>query len=644
MIPIINGTFNGLRNSIQGIHKRLVNYLAYFGAYLSRVTSDGGTISNQNLTREYFRMCEQNGISRSILLAVFAGSGAKFRTSTIYSYFSKLYSFFGTNDAVQSTDLNQPYLSGNIAPNERYAMLNPNGSGRLIVHPTISFGASDPWSLTLVINWFGYYAYSQFFASNGSTNYLYLKTSNGNRIQALLNGTYIFADKSTNKIIGKNSILHLVAGGDNSLKAYIGGEEIALTSAGTTTAMSLSILMQSVFGKILSYTLRNIALTQSQITAEANFFRSIYPEIPSVVIGTQEWATSNLDVVCTPQGNVINEITDNANVENLVNGTFETTQNNTSVGNHSSAIVSDDELSSNVLEVTASGAGANNTNSVYWVTVPTQLLVNPTSNANKYYKITIKAKSISGNTTLNCQNSSGLVIGTATITSTWTTYTYYYKQGSGGSALILFLGGAGVFRIENFSQQLVGWSGLTEVYDAIYAATSGSAAVKDRAGCLAAAAWCHYNNDSANGAIYGKLYNWYAARTLQYDIDAYNAANPSTPWGWRVPTQADFTAIQTTLGGSTVAGGKMKKEGLSYWNTPNAGADNSIGFTSLPGGLRNEITGLPQGLGLYSNSWTQNLKSAAVAYGFGDLNTDASFILLDGIDVRRGMRIRLIKA
>ena len=27
---------------------------------------------------------------------------------------------------------------------------------------------------------------------------------------------------------------------------------------------------------------------------------------------------------------------------------------------------------------------------------------------------------------------------------------------------------------------------------------------------LTTGAWCYYNNDSKNGAIYGKLYNWYA--------------------------------------------------------------------------------------------------------------------------------------
>ena len=93
---------------------------------------------------------------------------------------------------------------------------------------------------------------------------------------------------------------------------------------------------------------------------------------------------------------------------------------------------------------------------------------------------------------------------------------------------------------------------------------------------LTTGAWCYYDNDSANGAIYGKLYNWYAV----------NDPRGLAPTGWHVATDAEWTILTDKLGGPTVAGGKMKSVGTTRWTTPNTGANNESGFTGLPGGYR----------------------------------------------------------
>jgi uncharacterized protein (TIGR02145 family) len=93
---------------------------------------------------------------------------------------------------------------------------------------------------------------------------------------------------------------------------------------------------------------------------------------------------------------------------------------------------------------------------------------------------------------------------------------------------------------------------------------------------LTTGAWCYYNNDPANGAIYGKLYNWYAV----------NDPRGLAPAGWHIPSDAEWTTLGTSLGGSTVAGGKMKTTGTSIWLSPNSGATNESGYSGLPGGLR----------------------------------------------------------
>lgn len=93
---------------------------------------------------------------------------------------------------------------------------------------------------------------------------------------------------------------------------------------------------------------------------------------------------------------------------------------------------------------------------------------------------------------------------------------------------------------------------------------------------LTTGAWCYYNNDPSTDAIYGKLYNWYAV----------NDSRGLAPAGWHVPTDAEWTALVTCLGGSTTAGGKMKVSGTRNWADPNTDADNSSGWSAQPGGNR----------------------------------------------------------
>jgi len=64
------------------------------------------------------------------------------------------------------------------------------------------------------------------------------------------------------------------------------------------------------------------------------------------------------------------------------------------------------------------------------------------------------------------------------------------------------------------------------------------------------AAWCHYDNDTANGAKYGKLYNWYAV------MDSRGLA----PVRYHIPSDAEWTLLTDYLGGAEKAGAKMKSK------------------------------------------------------------------------------------
>jgi uncharacterized protein (TIGR02145 family) len=107
-------------------------------------------------------------------------------------------------------------------------------------------------------------------------------------------------------------------------------------------------------------------------------------------------------------------------------------------------------------------------------------------------------------------------------------------------------------------------------------------------------AYSIYANDSvttpsSNLSNYGYLYNWYAVKGIAtlFSTTYKNIC----PIGWHVPTDAEWNTLTNYLGGiggaSNLAGGKMKSTS-SLWASPNTGANNSSGFTALPGGYRSD--------------------------------------------------------
>jgi len=112
-----------------------------------------------------------------------------------------------------------------------------------------------------------------------------------------------------------------------------------------------------------------------------------------------------------------------------------------------------------------------------------------------------------------------------------------------------------------------------------------------------------YNNDPANCATYGGLYQW--AEVVQYQNGASNSSSPTPsfsgfirgicPTGWHIPSDAEYCILTTCLdasanctafGTSSTTAGGMLKSTSGLWTSPNTGATNSSGFSALPGGYR----------------------------------------------------------
>lgn len=187
-------------------------------------------------------------------------------------------------------------------------------------------------------------------------------------------------------------------------------------------------------------------------------------------------------------------------------------------------------------------------------------------------------------------------------------------------------------------------------------------------------AWCYYDNNAANGAKYGILYNWYAV----------NDPRGLAPEGFHIPTDSEWDTLVSFLGGEDVARKKMKSAigwenytsggskicpNCKNWNaeyrskvachtckdrrevpapvtTHSGNGTNSSGFSGFPGGCRWEYG--PYGnIGKFGYWWSS---SESGDYDFLGTDDVLCHTLFSGIgtvgerkDKKMGMSVRCIK-
>ena len=75
--------------------------------------------------------------------------------------------------------------------------------------------------------------------------------------------------------------------------------------------------------------------------------------------------------------------------------------------------------------------------------------------------------------------------------------------------------------------------------------------------------------------------------------------------GYKKPLQSDWDTLITYLGGSAIAGGKLKEIGFAHWITPNTGATDDVNFKALGSGVRTDggtFQSIKEDLALWSES------------------------------------------
>ncbi len=170
----------------------------------------------------------------------------------------------------------------------------------------------------------------------------------------------------------------------------------------------------------------------------------------------------------------------------------------------------------------------------------------------------------------------------------------------------------------------------TSVYrngDAIAKITSNSTWANITSG-----ATCWMNNDSlANACPYGRIYNRFAV------------ADPRglCPSGWHVPSDQEFSTLSSSLGGSVLAGGKLKSTS-TLWQSPNSNAVNLSGFSALPAGSRVFNNGTFSSTGTQGYWWSSTNYISNLNYYYALLFNDGSFVR-DFVDENYGFSVRCIK-
>ena len=146
---------------------------------------------------------------------------------------------------------------------------------------------------------------------------------------------------------------------------------------------------------------------------------------------------------------------------------------------------------------------------------------------------------------------------------------------------------------------------------------------------LKTGAWCYYQNNTANGTTYGKLYNWFAV----------NDPRGLAPKGYHIPTDEEWTILTDSLGGESEEGTEMKSS--TGWQN-NGNGTNSSGFNGLPGGVRFIDSDFVY-IGAYGCWWSSS-ESRTDKAGIRDLDDyDGDVGRYDDNDKRQGCSVRCLR-
>jgi uncharacterized protein (TIGR02145 family) len=148
-------------------------------------------------------------------------------------------------------------------------------------------------------------------------------------------------------------------------------------------------------------------------------------------------------------------------------------------------------------------------------------------------------------------------------------------------------------------------------------------------GILTSGAYAWYENNQATYKdTYGALYNWYAVNTGNL-----------CPTGWRVPTDAEWTALTDYVGGASLAGTKLKA--TSGWEYGGNGTDD-FGFSARPASSRSAYFGTFGILGFDGYWWSSTGDDGTYAW-YRLMRSNNGDVLRSYLSKKNGFSVRCLR-
>ncbi len=142
-------------------------------------------------------------------------------------------------------------------------------------------------------------------------------------------------------------------------------------------------------------------------------------------------------------------------------------------------------------------------------------------------------------------------------------------------------------------------------------------------------------NAAGNVSVHGYLYNGYAA----FNAAGLTPVNVQQQTTWRIPTKTDWDNLIAYLGGSAVAGKKLKKPGT--WTNDGSNSDDSSGFGAVASGSISN-NGVHGNLGTNVFFWvndSQNIQAMVLS-----ANSSAAAVgPIDGLNAVAGISVRCVR-